>query len=100
MVIIVKTSVDPKANTFAIEVTDNGPGIPAADKARIFEPYFTTKSQGTGLGLAIVNSIVTEHQGEVRVFDSSPRGTRFVIKLPVTPRGGVQRRLGVGPKVP
>lgn len=98
MVIGLRTLVDFKANSVSIEIYDNGPGIPAADKARIFEPYFTTKSQGTGLGLAIVNSIVTEHQGEVRVFDNVPRGTKFVIRLPLTPRGGVQRRLGGGSK--
>lgn len=94
MVIGVRTSLDSRNNSVLIEISDNGPGIPVADRARIFEPYFTTKSQGTGLGLAIVNSIVTEHQGEVRVFENSPRGTTFAVRLPLTPRGGVQRRLG------
>ncbi len=96
MVISVSTKLDPKAKRVIIEIADNGPGIPNPDKMRIFEPYFTTKSQGTGLGLAIVNSIITEHQGEIRVLDNEPRGTKFIISLPQIPRGGIQRRLGAG----
>ena len=65
------------------EVADNGHGIAPDDKSRLFEPYFSTKSSGTGLGLAIVNTIITDHQGFVRVKDNEPRGTRFIIELPV-----------------
>ena len=98
MIVTIITLLDSKGRGAVIEILDNGPGISPSDKVRIFEPYFTTKSQGTGLGLAIVNSIVTEHQGEIRVFDNEPRGTRFVLTMPHAPRGGVQRRLGVGSK--
>ena len=66
-----------------IEVADNGKGIPPKHKARLFEPYFSTKKQGTGLGLAIVNTIITDHDGFIRVYENKPRGTRFVIELPV-----------------
>jgi two-component system nitrogen regulation sensor histidine kinase NtrY len=52
-------------------------------RARIFEPYFSTKTGGTGLGLAIVSSIVTEHHGFVRVRDNKPHGSRFVLEFPV-----------------
>ncbi|WP_459923632.1 sensor histidine kinase [Desulfatiferula olefinivorans] len=65
-----------------LEVADNGPGIPTSIKARLFEPYFSTKKSGTGLGLAIVNSIVADHNGSIRVFDNKPQGTRFVIEFP------------------
>lgn len=64
-----------------ISIADNGPGIPAEDKPRLFEPYFSTKKTGTGLGLAIVNSIITDHGGFVRVRDNKPQGAIFVIEL-------------------
>ncbi len=64
-------------------VADTGSGVPERDKMRIFEPYFSTKRGGTGLGLAIVSSIVAEHQGHIRVEDNEPRGTRFIIEIPM-----------------
>jgi two-component system nitrogen regulation sensor histidine kinase NtrY len=64
-------------------VADDGPGIAAEDKPRLFEPYFSTKKAGTGLGLAIVNTIISDHHGFIRVKDNVPQGTQFVIELPV-----------------
>lgn len=84
---------DKKARRAVVEISDNGPGIPATDKNRIFEPYFTTKRGGTGLGLAIVSSVISEHQGEIRVFDNHPSGAKFVITLPQAPQPGTLRRL-------
>lgn len=66
-----------------LEVADTGCGIPAAVRERLFEPYFSTKKDGTGLGLAIVATVVADHQGFIRVRDNQPRGSRFVIELPV-----------------
>lgn len=65
-----------------IEVVDNGRGISPENKARLFEPYFSTKKQGTGLGLAIVSTIITDHNGFIRVKDNKPKGTKFIIELP------------------
>ncbi|MDH3997856.1 MAG: ATP-binding protein [Desulfuromonadales bacterium] len=67
-----------------LEVADNGCGIPAKDKPRLFEPYFSTKKSGTGLGLAIVSTIVSDHNGYIRVRDNQPQGTRFIVELPIT----------------
>lgn len=67
-----------------IEIEDDGPGIGPEDKERLFVPYFSTKKRGTGLGLAIVNRIVSDHNGFIRVEDNQPRGTRFVIDLPLS----------------
>jgi two-component system, NtrC family, nitrogen regulation sensor histidine kinase NtrY len=67
----------------ALEVADTGTGMEPDVRTRLFEPYFSTKPGGTGLGLAIVSTIVADHQGFVRVKDNEPRGTRFVIELPV-----------------
>lgn len=91
--IIVRTSYNRKDKQVELEVTDNGPGIPSSDKFRIFEPYFTTKQKGTGLGLAIVNTIIADHNGQIRVFDNYPRGVRFLIKLPAVQKHSTQRRL-------
>jgi two-component system nitrogen regulation sensor histidine kinase NtrY len=65
-----------------IEIGDNGPGIPADLRDRVFLPYFSTKTTGMGLGLPIVHQIVSDHGGRIRVEDNPPRGTRFVIELP------------------
>ncbi len=67
-----------------IEVADNGPGIADEDKARLFEPYFSTKKGGSGLGLAIAGTIVSDHGGTIRVEDNEPNGARFIIRLPVS----------------
>jgi two-component system nitrogen regulation sensor histidine kinase NtrY len=65
-----------------LEVEDDGPGVPAEQRMRMFEPYFSTKRRGTGLGLAIVQRIVSEHRGTIRVEDGAAGGLRFVVELP------------------
>ena len=60
-----------------------GPGLPPDLRDRVFLPYFSTKTTGMGLGLPIVHQIVSDHGGRIRVEDNAPRGTRFVIELPV-----------------
>jgi two-component system OmpR family sensor kinase len=74
----------------AISVTDEGPGIPAADRARIWEPFWRGSGSaegGTGLGLAIVRDLVSLHGGTITVDSAQPRGARFVATFaaPVTP---------------
>ena len=66
-----------------LEVADNGKGVADRDKNRIFEPYFSTKLSGTGLGLAIAKAVISEHQGRIWVEDNQPRGSRFIIELPL-----------------
>ncbi|MFP4547853.1 MAG: PAS domain S-box protein [Fidelibacterota bacterium] len=71
---------------FIITVADNGPGIPAESRKRIFEPFYTTKDvgEGTGLGLSVSYFIITEnHHGQMYVESELNKGTRFIIKLPV-----------------
>ncbi|MEM1414097.1 MAG: ATP-binding protein [Myxococcota bacterium] len=65
-----------------LRIEDDGPGIALEDRLRIFEPYFTTKSQGTGLGLAIVHRIVGDHGGSIDVADAAGGGAAFVVLLP------------------
>ncbi len=68
-----------------VQIHDTGPGVPAALRDRIFQPYVTTKADGTGLGLAIVERILFDHQGRVW-FESQPGyGTTFFLDLPEDP---------------
>jgi len=69
-------------DTLRIEITDSGPGIPPADRDKMFVPYFSTKKRGTGLGLAIVHRVITDHRGTITVEDNSPHGAKFVIEMP------------------
>jgi two-component system sensor histidine kinase FlrB len=64
-------------------VTDSGPGMGAGVQERLFEPFFTTRTEGTGLGLAIVRSVVDAHGGEVRVDSAPGRGAAFHVSLPL-----------------
>lgn len=77
------TLYNPALDLMRIEVIDEGTGIKEEDKDKLFFPYFSTKKEGTGLGLAIVNSIISKHRGNIRVQDNQPKGTQFIIELPV-----------------
>jgi len=66
-----------------IEVRDNGSGVAEEDWERVFDPYYTSKSEGTGLGLAIVKKVVLEHGGEIRLDRAPEGGARFRIELPL-----------------
>jgi len=81
-VIMLETHHDPANHLARIVVADDGPGITAADREKLFMPYFSTKRRGSGLGLAIVRRIIAEHGGSIDVTDNTPRGTRFTIELP------------------
>ena len=65
-----------------IQIRDSGKGIPEEDKEKIFEPFFSTRSQGTGLGLAIVRNIIHAHGGTVFVESKIDRGTIVTFELP------------------
>jgi two-component system nitrogen regulation sensor histidine kinase NtrY len=81
--IAILATYDPILKMVRIEVADDGIGIADKNKMRLFEPNFSTKMGGMGLGLTIVNSIITDHNGVIRVQDNLPKGAKFVIELPV-----------------
>src|SRR6185436_16627644 len=80
--IVVETQLDRANSVARVVVADNGPGIPLAEREKLFLPYYSTKRRGSGLGLAIVRRIIAEHGGNIEVGDNVPRGTRFTIELP------------------
>ncbi|MES9885267.1 MAG: ATP-binding protein, partial [Candidatus Sedimenticola sp. 6PFRAG1] len=65
-----------------VRFEDNGPGIPLEIRNRIYDPFYTTRSDGTGLGLAVVQSVVLGHQGEISVDERGGGGTCFVLSFP------------------
>lgn len=65
-----------------IEVADNGPGIAPEVRARLFDPFVSTKQGGTGLGLALTQQIIRDHDGELRVDSQPDRGATFTVVLP------------------
>lgn len=69
--------------TAVLSVIDSGPGVPIADRARIFQPYISTKESGMGLGLAVVRSIVEDHGGHISVTDAPTGGAQFDLQLPI-----------------
>ncbi|MBP6916231.1 MAG: ATP-binding protein [Smithellaceae bacterium] len=75
---------DEQSRRATVAVADDGSGVPANYKGKVFDPYFSTKKSGTGLGLAIVNSIISDHHGQVSVSDNFPTGTVVSFQLPVS----------------
>lgn len=72
-----------RSRMVAVEIGDDGPGIPPEEMESLFTPFYTTKERGTGLGLAICQKIVAEHRGMIRVESQEGRGTTFTIMLPL-----------------
>jgi two-component system nitrogen regulation sensor histidine kinase NtrY len=81
------TRYDKDIKTMRLTVADNGDGVSAADRNRIFEPYYSTKEGGTGLGLAIVKRIIEDHNGFIRATANEPKGLKMVIEIPVNEVG-------------
>jgi two-component system sensor histidine kinase PilS (NtrC family) len=79
----VTISTEAGAGHAAVEIADEGPGIPSDRQGRLFEPFYTTKRGGSGLGLAIAHRIVTAHGGSIEIASGSGDGTRVRIRLPL-----------------
>jgi signal transduction histidine kinase len=81
--VVVAARHDPIEGTVELEVRDNGPGVPAGQRALLFQPFASTKGQrGTGLGLAVALKLVEQHRGTIRHADAQPSGTCMTIALP------------------
>jgi two-component system nitrogen regulation sensor histidine kinase NtrY len=84
-VVVVRTRPGSAAGRVWLSVIDNGPGVPDADRGKLFAPFYSTKGRGSGVGLEIVRRIVTEHGGTIDVTAAQPFGTAFTIELPCLP---------------
>lgn len=81
--IAIQSELDPLAKVSRIGVTDNGPGVPAAMRERVFQPFVTMKRNGTGLGLALVQKIIVFHNGRIAIATAPQGGASFQITLPL-----------------
>ena len=81
--IAIHSDVDRAAKVLRITVSDNGPGIPAELRERVFQPFFTMKRNGTGLGLALVQKIIVFHNGRIGITTAAGGGASFHITLPL-----------------
>jgi signal transduction histidine kinase len=81
--VVIRSEVDRALHLSRIVVEDNGPGIPSAERERVFRPFFTSKRSGTGLGLALVQKIVVFHNGRISVGTSPAGGASLQISLPL-----------------
>ena len=81
----IEPTCDNRAKRIVIRYADNGCGIDRKNQQKIFEPGMSTKTHGWGLGLTVVQRIIREyHHGDIRMVKTSPEGTTFEIRLPVT----------------
>jgi signal transduction histidine kinase len=89
--VVLSVAADRERGTATLVVDDNGPGVAAGERERIFDPYVTTKEHGTGLGLAIVRKIVLDHGGDVHAGAAPPPlgGARLTVTLPAAGRPAV-----------
>jgi len=79
----ISSRVDARARRVEIRFADNGPGVAAAARDHLFEPFFTTRPDGTGLGLAICREIVTQHGGQISLENNHGPGATFLVSLPI-----------------
>jgi len=82
--VVVATQID--AAGVSVTIADEGPGIPAEDRERVFEPFYSTTDEGTGLGLAMARRIVKAHGGKITIADA-PGGASLTVRLPVAEAG-------------
>jgi PAS domain S-box-containing protein len=80
---LLKVSAHADGDDAVISISDNGKGIPPQDLNKLFEPFFTSKQGGTGLGLTATHTIITKHDGAIRVASELNKGTTFTITLPL-----------------
>lgn len=84
----ITTRLDERSREIVMTVADNGPGVPEEIRARIFEPFFTSKAEGsgTGIGLALCHRILENHGGRIVLDESTEGGATFVVRLPIIDR--------------
>lgn len=91
---VVKISTRRQGESVAVEIRDNGCGIPVEKLSKIFDPFYTTKpiGEGTGLGLSVTYSIIERHQGSIEVRSHPDFGTVFTVIIPINANPCVQEQ--------
>jgi signal transduction histidine kinase len=79
----IETARTERPGWIRLRIADTGPGIPAEELTKIFDPFYTTKRTGTGLGLSVTYGIIQEHGGTVDVASRPGAGTTFTLEFPV-----------------
>ena len=72
----------------SISIRDSGPGIPPSSQTKVFDPFYTTKSNSSGIGLSICHRIITDHGGSLRLDTGHTTGAHFIIELPINRQPG------------
>lgn len=72
-----------KKDAIAISIKDTGPGVPVSSQSKIFDPFYTTKTNSSGIGLSICHRIITDHGGSLRFNAGLKKGAQFIIELPL-----------------
>jgi two-component system nitrogen regulation sensor histidine kinase NtrY len=83
----IHSSLSDDGTAVEIEVSDTGHGLTDEIRERLFLPFYSTKHRGTGLGLSIAAKIVQEHGGSISAEANSPKGARFLLRLPLMKPG-------------
>jgi two-component system nitrogen regulation sensor histidine kinase NtrY len=83
-VLAIHSGLSEDGGSLEISVSDTGHGLTDEIRERLFLPFYSTKQRGTGLGLSIAAKIVQEHGGSIRAEANSPKGARFLLRLPLT----------------
>ena len=84
--LLLQVVVSDSEDGVQFDISDNGGGIPESLRQRVFQPFYTTRSDGTGLGLPVVQSVVAAHDGTIEISDAVGGGARFSITLPAVPK--------------
>lgn len=90
---VVRVTLEEQRKNAVLRISDQGTGIPDEILDKIFDLYFTTKSEGSGIGLAMTYRILQLHHGNVEVQSRLGQGTEFVLRIPLAALDGVRRHL-------
>jgi hypothetical protein len=82
-VLMIRSAMSEDGTAVEISVSDTGHGLTDEIRERLFLPFYSTKHRGTGLGLSIAAKIVQEHGGSIRAESNTPKGARFLLRLPL-----------------
>lgn len=80
---IIELKTYREKDRIAISIKDSGPGIPISSQSKIFDPFYTTKTNSSGIGLSICHRIITDHGGSLRFNSGLKNGAQFIIELPL-----------------